>query len=104
MANDLPENWKKNDSARKAIQVAFDLDKEIGRAIRTSAAAHDLTPSAQIRNMLDLPIKLPKRPRLTTSLNGQDYQTLGQRFGIDPDDTIAIRHRIVKELTEKMKD
>jgi len=95
---DLPDDWKKNQSAMKAIQVAFDLDENIGRAIRKTAAENDLTPSAQIRKMLDLPIKMPKRPRLTTSLNEQDYTVLGERFDIDPNNKIAIRHKIVEEL------
>ena len=94
----LSDDWKKNESAIKAIQVAFDLDGEIGRAIRKAAAESDLTPSAQIRKMLGLPIKMPKRPRLTTSLNEQDYTVLGQRFDIDPNNKIAIRHKIVEEL------
>jgi len=98
MADKLPKNWSKNEPAMKAIQVAFDLDEEIGRSIRKSAAEYNLTPSAQIRKMLKLPVKMAKRPRLTTSLNEKDYQTLGERFGIDPTETIAIRHKIMQEL------
>jgi len=101
--NDLPDDWKKNQSAMKAIQVAFDLDENIGRAIRKTAAENDLTPSAQIRKMLKLPIKMPKRPRLTTSLNEQDYTVLGERFDIDPNNKSAIRHKIIEELASLVK-
>lgn len=101
MVNKLPNDWGKNEAAAKAIQVAFDLDEEIGRAIRKEAAENDLTPSAQIRKMLGLSIKMPKRPRLTTSLTPLDYHVLGERFGIEPNDTIAIRHRIFEELARK---
>ncbi len=104
MAKQLPEAWKKNEPAIKAIQVAFDLDEEIGRAIKSAAVENGLTSSAQIRKMLGLPYSLPKRPRLTTSLNEHDYIALGERLGIDPADKIAIRNRIIELLADMVKE
>jgi len=103
MADNMPENWKKNEPAMKAIQVAFDLDEVIGQAIKIEAAKNDLSPSAQIRKMLGLNYSTPKRPRLTTSLSKADYQDLAGRFGMDPDNELDIRHKIIEELAVLVK-
>ncbi len=94
----IPDDWQKNRSAIKAIQVAFDLDEQISRIIKQKAVEDDLTPSAQIRKILDLSYSSPKRPRLTTSLSEDDYRILGERYGIDPSDKLAVRHKIVEVL------
>ncbi|MDQ6993069.1 MAG: hypothetical protein Q9M31_06300 [Mariprofundus sp.] len=104
MVKQLPEAWQKNKPAIKAIQVAFDLDEEIGQAIKLAAVKSGLSPSAQIRKILGLSYSIPKRPRLTTSLNDEDYILLGERFAIAPTDKIAIRSRIIALLAEEVSD
>ena len=100
MKKQLPKGWGKNDAAVKAIQVAFDLEDKISTAIKREAAENNLNPSAQIRKMLNLPHTPPKRPRLTVSLNKEDFEVLGERYDIDPSDELAIRHRIAEEITK----
>ncbi|MCY1521113.1 hypothetical protein D9M68_559120 [compost metagenome] len=40
----------------------------------------------------------PKRPRLTVSLNAADYEFLAARYGLAPDDRLAIKEKATREL------
>ena len=53
----------------------------------------------QIRHILKLAVsKRPKRPRLTVSLTAQDYEILGERYDLPPEDRLAIKERVTQEL------
>ena len=102
MTDKIPEKWKKSGKEKsvKAIQIAFELEQEMARNIRERAAKNGLNPSDQIRKILGLTYSPPKRPRLTVSLKEDDYLILGEKFGIDPDDHIEIRKKIIEFLVD----
>ncbi len=101
---DLPHKWQSSVKAAKAVQVAFDLDARLQYAIRRSALEAGLSPSDQIRTLLDLAVsRRPKRPRLTVSLSQDDYQVLAERYGISPDDQREITRRVLEELVDKAR-
>jgi len=91
--------WQKEQSAIKAIQVAFDISAEAQKIIKQEALANNLNPPDQIRKILGLSYnKKPVRPRLTVTLKDDDFVILGQRYGIDPKDQAAIREKVAEEL------
>ena len=91
--------WQNEQSAIKAIQVAFDISAEAQKIIKQEALANNLNPPDQIRKILGLSYnKKPVRPRLTVTLKDEDFAVLGERYGIDPLDQAAIREKVVEEL------
>lgn len=91
--------WQKEQSAIKAIQVAFDISAEAQKIIKQEALANNLNPPDQIRKILGLSYnKKPVRPRLTVTLKDEDFEVLGQRYDLDPKDQTAIREKVVEEL------
>ena len=87
------------DNTMQAVQVAFDVDPSVLDAVRAAAFENHLSPSDQIRRMLALPTpKRPKRPRLTVSLTSADYALLGERYGVESDDRLAIKEHVTQEL------
>lgn len=96
----LPENWKKSEKSLRAIQVAFEFGTGVSETIRREANKNGLSTSDQIRKIVQLEVKTPKRPRLTVSLTEDDYQNLAQRYGLDAEDKPAIREAIRQELIE----
>jgi len=91
--------WQKEQSAIKAIQVAFDISAEAQKIIKQEALANNLNPPDQIRKILGLSYnRKPVRPRLTVMLKDEDFVILGQRYGIDPRDQAAIREKVAEEL------
>ena len=95
---DLPENWKKSEKSIRAIQVAFEFGTGVSESIRREANKNGLSTSDQIRKIVQLDVKPPKRPRLTVSLNEEDYEKLGRRYGLDVADKSGIREAIRREL------
>jgi len=94
-----PARWKGSDEALRAVQVAFDVEQAVLEAVRSAAFQNNLSTSDQIRRLLALPIATrPVRPRLTVSLNADDYATLAERFGLDSEDRLAIKERVAAEL------
>lgn len=94
-----PVRWKGSDEAIKAVQVAFDVEQTVMEAVRTAAFHNDVSPSDQIRRLLKLPThERPKRPRLTVTLSGEDYELLGARYGLAADDRLAIKEHVTAEL------
>ncbi|MDP2562241.1 hypothetical protein [Psychrobium sp. 1_MG-2023] len=101
----LPSKWQAANKAIKATQVAFDMDERIQYEIRRQALEDGVSPSDQIRHILGLPCtRRPKRPRLTVSLSPDDYELLGQKYGIDPAKQLEIKKIVVAELTEFAQD
>ncbi len=97
----LPENWKKSSKSIRAIQIAFEFGNGVvSESIRTEANKNGLSTSDQIRKIIQLETKPPKRPRLTVSLTEQDYQQLADRYQLDINDKKAIREAIRNELIE----
>lgn len=99
MATNKPARWTGSDDALRAVQVAFDVEQGVLNAVRRAAFENDLSTSDQIRQVLQLSTSSrPKRPRLTVSLTGEDYAVLGQRFGVDPENRLEIKERVIAEL------
>ena len=97
----VPEKWQSNVKAVKAVQVAFDMDEKVQQEIRKAAVEASLSPSDQIRMILGLPVhKKPKRPRLTVSLNSDDYNVLGAKYGLEPSEQLEIKRKLMDELIE----
>lgn len=95
-----PDAWRTSDSSIRAVQIAFEFNKTISDAIRHSANQLGISPSDQIRAIIGLEVKKPKRPRLTISLTEQDYQLLAERYQVPVEDKNAIREAIAKELLQ----
>ena len=101
MADDTPAlKWKKSQNSIRAIQLAFEFGMQMSEIIRREANLHGLSTSDQIRKIIQLEVKTPKRPRLTVSLSPLDYEQLGKRYGIDPHNQAAIRDAIRTELVD----
>ena len=95
----MPDKWQSSVKAIKAVQVAFDMDEKIQLSIRKKALDAGLSPSDQIRDILGLPVnKRPKRPRLTVSLSLDDYQLLAQKYGLNAEQQLEIKKRLMDEL------
>lgn len=91
--------WSSSDAALRAVQVAFDVEQQVIEAVRYAALENQLSPSDQIRKILELPItSKPVRPRLTVTLSDDDYALLAQRFGIDVEDKRRIKEVLHQEL------
>lgn len=97
--NSLREQWHQNQKAAKATQVAFDLDEHFQYSIRKAALDAGVSPSDQIRTILGLSVsKRPKRPRLTVSLSPHDYVLLAEKYGLEVDDQLEIKKRVLDDL------
>ena len=95
----IPEKWQTSVKAMKAVQVAFDMDEKVQFEIRKQALEAGLSPSDQIRSILGLPTnKRPKRPRLTVSLNQLDYEVLAEKYGLEADQQLEIKKRLMDDL------
>ena len=96
----LPEKWQQSAKVVKAVQIAFDMDSQLQYSIRRSALDKGISPSEQIRDLLELPTNTkPKRPRLTVSLNADDYQLLSKRYNVPVDEQLEIKKQVIEELT-----
>ncbi|HFE37550.1 MAG TPA: hypothetical protein ENK06_03890 [Gammaproteobacteria bacterium] len=96
---DLPKKWQASNKAMRAIQVAFYVDEKIQTKIRQDACLKGISPSDLIRQITQLPVSAPpKRPRLTASLNPDDYAMLAARYNLNPEDTLEIKRKVMQEL------
>jgi hypothetical protein len=99
MIRKIPDKWQSSVKEMKAVQVAFDMDEKIQLSIRKKALEAGLSPSDQIRDILGLPInKRPKRPRLTVSLAPSDYEVLAQKYGLDSEQQLEIKKKLMDDL------
>ena len=92
------KKWDQNRKVVKATQVDFEMEQNVALQIHEMAAKDGLTPSSQIRKLVGLSYSPPKRPRLTISLSEEDYQALGDKYRVDPQDRLEIKRRIMEEL------
>lgn len=96
-----PAAWRSSDEALKAVQVAFDVELSVMEAVRTAAFLNEVSPSDQIRRLLQLPThERPVRPRLTVTLSGEDYELLAARYGLDAQERLGIKERVTSELID----
>ena len=94
-----PARWQSSDAAIKAVQVAFDVEEKVLETVRRTAFEANRSTSDQIRHLLGLPTAgRPKRPRLTVTLSSDDYILLGQRYGLEPEEHLAIKEAATREL------
>lgn len=100
---ELPPSWQMSERSIKAVQLAFEFTKTIADIIREEANRNGLSTSDQIRQIIGLKVKTPKRPRLTVSLSEEDYRILGQRYNLPPEDKPAIREAIREQLLNYSK-
>ena len=98
MSKQLPDNWNKSEKSLRAVQLVFEFSKTVSAAIRDEAYQQGLSPSDQIRTIIGLPAKQPKRPRLSVSLSEEDYRLLSARYGLE--DKQAIRQAITQEILD----
>lgn len=105
MSRKVPDKWQSNIKAMKAVQVAFDMDEQFQLAIRREALEAGLSPSDQIRTILGLPTsKRPKRPRLTVSLSPADYEVLAEKYGLNAEQQLEIKRKLMDDLIVHVKD
>ena len=91
--------WSGSDDALRAVQVAFDVEKQVIDAVRQAAWKSQLSPSDQIRKILGLPYSSkPVRPRLTVTLSDADYLLLAARFGLAAEDRRKIKEVLHEQL------
>ncbi len=101
----LPDKWIAEKKTVKAIQVAFDLGEEIQYIIRREALDSNITASDRVREILKLPIhRRPQRLRLSISLSEDDFQELGEKFGLNPQNRNEIKKRAAGLLIDHVKD
>lgn len=102
---ELPKKWQASSKAVRAVQVAFYVDENIQTKIRQDACFKGISPSDLIREITQLPTSAPpKRPRLTASLNQEDYSLLAVRYNLNADDTLEIKRRVMQELIDYASD
>lgn len=100
----LPERWRKEKQASRAVQVAFDIEERMQNVIRREAIDRGINPSDRVREILGLRTNAkPKRLRLSISLTEDDFATLAEAFEIDPDDRIAIKQLAAERLVEHVQ-
>lgn len=96
------ERWASSQKALKAVQVAFDTSEDVATRIRLEAVRVGLSPSDLIRRIVGLPVRTrPVRPRLTVSLSDEDFMILAERYALDPTDRLAIKRRVMEEISDK---
>jgi len=89
----------------KPTQVAFDLDADGRKKLRIDAARDDMTPSEKARESLGLVAKDKKmEPKITFYLSEKDMIILAEKYGIDPEDKLAIRYKAAEELINKYSE
>ncbi len=98
---ELPEKWKNEVKAIKAIQIAFDLDEKVQYVIRREALDMDINPSERMRQILGLITnKVPQRPRLSISLKPEDFKNLANRYNVDVFDKRSIKQKASLEIQQ----
>mgnify|MGYP007055202431 FL=1 len=97
----IPEKWKDEQKAVKAVQVAFDVGFDVQTVIRKEALDCMLSPSDRVRQILGLSVtSRPKRPRLSISLTMDDFDVLGEMYDIDPENRVAIKQKAAENLID----
>ncbi|MCU7933429.1 MAG: hypothetical protein KZQ99_00930 [Candidatus Thiodiazotropha sp. (ex Dulcina madagascariensis)] len=94
-----PQRWRDSDKAIRATQIAFDVENEIIDAVKQEACHKGIAPSDMIRHIVGLKVTVkPVRPRLTMSLKEDDYHALAAKYGLKPNERLAIKARMIEEI------
>ena len=97
----IPDKWKGEQKAAKAVQVAFDVGFEVQTVIRKEALDCMLSPSDRVRQILGLCVtSRPKRPRLSISLTENDFSELAQTYGLDVANKVGIKQKAAEKLIQ----
>lgn len=98
-AKTKPKRWSDSDKAIRATQVAFDVENEIIETVKKEACHEGIAPSDMIRRIVGLRVTVkPIRPRLTMSLKEEDYHELAMKYGLKPNERLAIKSRMIEEI------
>lgn len=101
----IPPKWQSETRTVKAIQLAFDVGERVQYQVRKEALDLDIAPSDRIRQILGLAVSgRPKRPRLSISLSEDDFIALAERYGVTPDDRVAIKRKAAEDLIKHFDD
>lgn len=105
---DIKTKWKGETKAIRAVQLAFEFDSSIQKFIKLEAIHNDVTPSDHIRSILGLEVaSKPVRQRISISFSQDDFELLGKKYSLDPNDRNAIKSKafedIVKYANNKLK-
>ena len=97
----LPPKWATETKAVKATQVAFDVGEKVQYVIRKEALDRNVNPPDRIRQILGLKAsRKPMRLRLSVSLTPDDMNYLAQKFELEPENNIAIKHKAAELLIQ----
>ena len=97
--------WDSERRAVKAVQIAFDVGLDVSKKIRLEAVEQGINPSDRVRQILGLSVNSkPVRPRLSISLTPEDFEILGEAFGVSPADRLKIRQLAAERLIEHLKE
>jgi len=89
----------------KTTQVAFELSDEGYKQLKIDAAIDDITPAEKAREILGLHVKTKKaKAKLIVRFSERDFTLLALRYGIDPEDKLAIRNMAEEFLSEEYPD
>lgn len=98
---DIKSKWKGEAKAVKAVQLAFEFDSSIQKHIKLEAIHNDVTPSDYLRSILGLEVpNKPVRQRISISFSEVDFEFLGKKYSLDPNDRNAIKSRAYKDIVE----
>jgi len=99
--NNIPKRFTTSDRQIKKMQLAFEFAEGIDKGLKSEALTNGLSPTAQLRKILGLPVDMPVKPRLSVTLSEDDRLLLAQRYNIDPDDRAFLRLNISREVESR---
>ncbi len=89
----------------KTTQVAFNLDIDGRKRLRIEGAMDDMTPSDKARETLGLKLNTKKaRSKLILNFTEEDFKLLAKKYGVDPEDKLAIRDKASEEIINKYSE
>lgn len=97
----IPKRFTTSDRQIKKMQLAFEFAESIEKGLKAEAMQNNLSPTAQLRKILGLPVDMPIKPRLSVTLSDADRQLLAERYHIDPDDRAFLRLNISREVESR---
>jgi len=97
--NDQQHNkWSNEKAALKKIQIHFEFQRNIMRAIRHEAADKDVSPSDIVRQKLQLSYSKIQRPRIGLSFTDAELESLKQRYQLESIDEKEIKRCAMEEV------
>jgi hypothetical protein len=102
---DKNDKWAKESAnisssgAVRSTQIAFDFDLDLDTVLRQAAARRHITPSAIIREHLELTIAEPSRKRISLSFTDSELAELAIRYQLDHVDKVKIKNCIANDIS-----